>query len=92
MQIATANDIGKHVEEILGYIAYSIKVDSAGGILCVQQVYIYTHTMGSLYTEVDLYFTQLLNALFGLNVVAQRTHLHSPYMSSLPYDLSALPG
>lgn len=32
------DDIGKHIEEILGYISYSVKVDPAGGILCVQQV------------------------------------------------------
>lgn len=38
MQGALADDVGKHVEEILGYIQYTIKVDPSGGLLCVQQV------------------------------------------------------
>ena len=37
-QAALADDVGKHVEEILGYIRYTIKVDPSGGLLCVQQV------------------------------------------------------
>ena len=34
---------------------------------------------------------QLINALIGMNVAAQQTHLYSPYLSSLPYVLEALP-
>ena len=37
--------------------------------------------------NICLPFTQLLNALFGLNTAAQHTHLYSPYISSLPYNL-----
>ena len=38
MKAALADDVGKHVEEILGYIHYTMKVDPSGGLLCVQQV------------------------------------------------------
>ena len=38
MKAALADDVGKHVEEILGYINYTVKVDPSGGLLCVQQV------------------------------------------------------
>ena len=38
MKAALADDVGKHVEEILGYIHYTVKVDPSGGLLCVQQV------------------------------------------------------
>jgi len=34
---------------------------------------------------------QLLNALFGMNAAAQHTHLYSPYISSLPYDIITPP-
>ena len=37
-QMATTEDVGKHVEEILSYVSYTVKVDPAGGLLCVQQV------------------------------------------------------
>ncbi len=47
------------------------------------------HTLHSSHTHT---FSQLLNALFGLNVAAQHTHLHSPYISSLPYNLVTLQG
>ena len=36
--MATTEDVGKHVEEILSYVSYTVKVDPAGGLLCVQQV------------------------------------------------------
>ena len=38
MKAALADDVGKHVEEILGYIHHTVKVDPSGGLLCVQQV------------------------------------------------------
>ena len=38
VKAALADDVGKHVEEILGYIHYTVKVDPSGGLLCVQQV------------------------------------------------------
>ena len=34
---------------------------------------------------------QLLNALFGMNIATQQTHLYSPYLSSLPYALDTTP-
>ena len=37
-QVALANDIGKHVEEILLYTSFTIKIDPSGALLCVQQV------------------------------------------------------
>lgn len=37
-QVALANDIGKYVEEILVYLSYTVKIDSSGALLCVQQV------------------------------------------------------
>ncbi|CAI7995434.1 Huntingtin [Geodia barretti] len=33
---------------------------------------------------------QLLNALFGMNAAAQHTPIHSPYLSSLPFELHSL--
>ncbi len=38
MKAALADDVGKQVEEILGYIHHTVKVDPSGGLLCVQQV------------------------------------------------------
>ena len=32
---------------------------------------------------------QLLNALFGMNVAAQHSAVHSPYLSSLPFELNS---
>lgn len=37
-QVALADDIGKHVEELLIYLNLTVKVDSSGSLLCVQQV------------------------------------------------------
>lgn len=36
--MALANDIGMYVEEILVYLTYTVKIDSSGALLCVQQV------------------------------------------------------
>jgi len=70
LEVALADDVGKSVEELLGYLGITVKVDPSGSLLCVQQ---------------------LLNALFGLNTAAQHTHLYSPYISSLPYDINPPP-
>ena len=37
-QAAVADDIGKHVEELLGYLGVCVRVDYPGALLCVQQV------------------------------------------------------
>ena len=37
-QVALANDVGKNVEELLSYLAITVKVDFSGSLLCVQQV------------------------------------------------------
>lgn len=37
-QVALADDVGKSVEELLGYLGITVKVDSSGSLLCVQQV------------------------------------------------------
>ena len=36
--MALAKDIGKYMEEILVYLSYTVKIDSSGALLCVQQV------------------------------------------------------
>ncbi|XP_019850343.1 PREDICTED: huntingtin-like isoform X2 [Amphimedon queenslandica] len=69
-EVALAEEVGRHVEEIIMYLTATIKVDSPGALLCLQQK---------------------LNALFGMNVATQQTHLYSPFLSSLPYSLEALP-
>ena len=51
MQAALADDVGKHVEEILGYIHYTVKVDPSGGLLCVQQVCSYIARMSASSSE-----------------------------------------
>ena len=37
-QVALADDVGKSVEELLGYLGITVKVDPSGSLLCVQQV------------------------------------------------------
>ena len=37
-QVALANDVGRNVEELLSYLAITVKVDFSGSLLCVQQV------------------------------------------------------
>ena len=87
MKAALADDVGKHVEEILGYIRHTIKVDPSGGLLCVQQVVRHYNTSDSLNAHCYYVYMQLLNALFGLNAASQHTYIYSPYISSLPYDI-----
>ena len=48
-QVALANDVGKNVEELLSYLAITVKVDFSGSLLCVQQV---RHTMHVLSKDV----------------------------------------
>lgn len=38
MQVALSSDVGKHVEEILLYLNFTVKIDPSGALLCVQQV------------------------------------------------------
>lgn len=68
LEVALADEIGHHVEELISYLSVTLLVDAPGSFLCLQQ---------------------LLNALFGMNVATQQTHLYSPYLSSLPYTLQA---
>lgn len=88
MKASLADDVGKHVEEILGYIRYTVKVDPSGGFLCVQQVSGLTSNVSKLQVNMCVNIhVQLLNALFGLNAASQHTYIYSPYISSLPYDI-----
>lgn len=70
LEVALAEEIGRHVKELISYLTVTLVVDTPGAFLCLQQ---------------------LLNALFGMNVATQQTHLYSPYLSSLPYSLEATP-
>ncbi len=36
--MALADDIGRHVEELLTYLSITVRVDPSGSLLCVQQV------------------------------------------------------
>ena len=38
LEFALASDVGKHVEELLGLLGVSVRVDPSGSLLCVQQV------------------------------------------------------
>ncbi|KAL5499651.1 hypothetical protein EMCRGX_G011104 [Ephydatia muelleri] len=38
LEFALASDVGKHVEELLGLLAVSVRVDPSGSLLCVQQL------------------------------------------------------
>lgn len=84
--MALAADVGKYVEELMTYFTHTFKVDPSGALLCVQQVSLLL-TYWQLVTHLLL---QLLNALFGMNAAAQHTFLHSPFLSSLTFDLSPL--
>ena len=44
-QVALADDVGKSVEELLGYLGITVKVDPSGSLLCVQQVRAYNATI-----------------------------------------------
>ena len=37
--MSLAEEVGRHVEEVIGYLAITMKVDAPGALLCVQQVY-----------------------------------------------------
>ena len=37
-EVALAEEVGRHVEEIIMYLTATIKVDSPGALLCLQQV------------------------------------------------------
>lgn len=84
--MALAADVGKYVEELMTYFTHTFKVDPSGALLCVQQVSL-SLTYWQLVTHL---LFQLLNALFGMNAAAQHTFLHSPFLSSLTFDLSPL--
>ena len=66
LEVALADEVGRHVEELISYLGVTLIVDTPGAFLCLQQ---------------------LLNALFGMNIATQQTHLYSPYLSSLSYAL-----
>ena len=66
LEVALADEVGRHVEELISYLSVTLIVDTPGAFLCLQQ---------------------LLNALFGMNIATQQTHLYSPYLSSLSYAL-----
>lgn len=87
LQVALAADVGKHVEELMTYFTHTFKVDPSGALLCVQQV---TPSLAHGNLSLACFLFQLLNALFGMNAAAQHTFLHSPFLSSLTFDLSPL--
>ena len=37
-EVSLAEEVGRHVEEIVGYLTVTVKVDAPGALLCVQQV------------------------------------------------------
>ena len=57
--------------------------------------YLHVHTCTSSVCAFNLlsslFYLQLLNSLFGLNVAMQQTHVYSPFLCSLPYTLKAPP-
>ena len=88
LQVALAADVSKHVEELMNYFTITFTVDPSGALLCVQQVT--PQLLLSVPQPSPSYSLQLLNALFGMNAAAQHTPIHSPYLSSLPFELHSL--
>ena len=37
-QVALAEDVRSHVEELMGYLVITVRADTPGALLCVQQV------------------------------------------------------
>ena len=38
LEVSLADEVGRHVEELLGYLTVTMKVDAPGALLCIQQV------------------------------------------------------
>ena len=38
VQVALADDVRRHVEELMGYLVITVRADTPGALLCVQQV------------------------------------------------------
>ncbi len=38
LEVSLVEEVGRHVEEIIGYLMVTVKVDAPGALLCVQQV------------------------------------------------------
>ena len=74
----------------MAYFTCTFKVDPSGALLCVQQVTCFSSLSVFPVSTGSMYCPQLLNALFGMNAAAQHTFLHSPYLSSLSYEVSPL--
>lgn len=39
LEASLAEEVGRHVEEITGYLTVTMKVDAPGALLCIQQVF-----------------------------------------------------